>query len=110
VGTSEGVSVVSLADATNPEKVAFAQGSSSIWRDVKTWGQHAYVTTEGTDGLMIIDLSMLPDTISHYNWHPTLEGDVDSLTSCHNLYIDENGYCYLSGSTLNNGGIHMIFM
>ena len=105
VGTQTGVSIVSLADIANPTEVDFIAGSSSTWRDIKTFGSRAYVTTEASDGLLVIDLSNLPDTTSHYFWSTTLEGETDSLRSCHNLYIDENGYCYLSGANLNSGGL-----
>ncbi len=105
VGTQTGVSIVSLADKSNPTEVAFVTGSSSKWRDIKTFGSRAYVTTEASDALLVIDLSNLPNSISHYFWSTTLEGGTDSLRSCHNLYIDENGYGYLSGTNLNSGGL-----
>lgn len=105
VGTVNGLSIVSLADPSNPVEVAFAPGSSSIWRDIKTWGQYAYVTTEARDGLQVVDLSNLPNEVSHFFWKPTLEENgTNRFQSAHNLYIDEHGYCYLVGSNLNNGG------
>ena len=105
VGTQTGVSIVSLADKSNPTEVAFVAGSNSTWRDIKTFGSRAYVTTEASDALLVIDLSNLPNSTSHYFWSTTLEGGTDSLRSCHNLYIDESGYCYLSGTNLNSGGL-----
>lgn len=106
VGTTTGTSIVSLSDPTNPTEVLFIPGGNSTWRDLKTWGDHAFVTTEANDGLLVIDLSPLPSgTPTYYYWQPTLtvNGDVDQLQSVHNLYIDEAGYCYLAGSNLNNG-------
>lgn len=104
VGLASGVSIVSLEIPENPTQVAFVQGSPSTWRDIKTLGDRAYVTTEAADGLMVIDLSGLPTAVSHSFWNPTIEGSLDTFRACHNLYIDEKGYCYLSGSNLNNGG------
>ena len=31
---------------------------NSIWRDVKTYGHYAYVTTEAYNGLLIMNLSI----------------------------------------------------
>lgn len=106
VGLLNGVSIVSLADPKNPEEVAFVPGGNSTWRDLKTWGNYAYVTTDqgGTrEGLLTIDLSQLPDTVTYTKWTPTI--DNRTLYTCHNLYIDENGIAYLSGCNVNGGGI-----
>ncbi len=106
VGVQTGVSIVSLADPRNPKEVAFVPGAFSIWRDLKTWGNFAYVTTDqsGTsEGLLVIDLSQLPAKVTYTNWKPNLENG--TLRTCHNLYIDENGVCYLAGCNLNSGGI-----
>jgi hypothetical protein len=53
-------------------------------------------------------MSGAPDNITWDYWKPqiTIEGQpTGTLRRCHNLYIDENGYCYLSGCRLNNGGV-----
>ncbi len=105
VGIQDGVSVVNLADPTQPEEVGFAPGPSSTWRDMKTWGEYAYAINETSDGLLVMDLTMLPDTMSYYYWSPVIEElDSTQLTTCHNLYIDEFGYAYLSGCDVNSGG------
>lgn len=108
VGLETGVSIVSLADKVNPKEVAFIPGSIDMWRDLKTYNNRAYVVTEAQDGLLVIDLTQLPDTTSHFFWRTTLAGETDSLGSVHNLYIDEQGYCYLSGATLNSGGFLIV--
>ncbi|MFT5802765.1 MAG: choice-of-anchor B domain-containing protein, partial [Nonlabens sp.] len=103
VGLRNGTSVVSLADPENPVEVGFVPGDPSTWRDIKTWGTTAYVTCDsGNDGLVVIDLSDLPNSISSYAV-TTLPGG--TLNRCHNIYIDEFGYAYLAGCNLNNGGM-----
>ncbi|RYM34723.1 choice-of-anchor B family protein [Brumimicrobium glaciale] len=102
VGAEKGVSVVDITDPQNPVEVYWHVGMSSIWRDIKTFGDYAYVTTEADDGLLIIDLSPLPgnpiiNTANYYNTS-------DYWSSAHNLYIDENGYGYIFGSNRGNGG------
>lgn len=103
VGNRTGVSIVSLADPENPVIAAFVPGASSTWRDLKTYGNFAYVTNETGGGLAVIDLSYLPDSVSATNWQPFIPG-LGTLSSAHNLYIDEKGICYLAGANLNSGG------
>jgi choice-of-anchor B domain-containing protein len=104
VGVRNGLSIVSLDDPENPEEVAFVPGDNSIWRDIKTWGDHAYVVADqGNDGMTVIDLSNLPNSVSSSQWTPNISG-LGTLTRCHNLYIDENGKAFLTGCNLNSGG------
>ncbi|MFK7935431.1 MAG: choice-of-anchor B family protein, partial [Saprospiraceae bacterium] len=79
----------------------------SIWWDIKTFGQYAYVTNDDGGGLMIIDLSDLPNTATATTWQPTIEysGQEQTITKCHNIYIDESGVAYLAGCNGNEGGV-----
>ncbi len=104
VGVYSGLSIVSLTDPANPQEVQFIPGPNSIWRDIKTWGNHIYVINETSNGLLVVDMSQAPDSISWYEWSPELN-ELGQLESCHNLYIDEFGYCYLAGCNLNGGGM-----
>lgn len=107
VGTQSGTSIVSLANPSAPTEVLFIPGAASIWRDLKTWGTFAYVTADqGSDGLLIIDLSPLPSgTPTYQYWRPelTINNSTDTLEKAHNLYIDEAGFCYIAGSNINTG-------
>ena len=91
VGVNNGTSIVSLADPANPTEVGFIQGSSSNWRDIKTYGDYAFVTTEGPDGLLVIDMTNLPTSFESYYWKPQLP-NLGTLNTCHNIYIDEDGW------------------
>jgi len=98
-----GVSIVSLIDPANPIEVAFVADASSTWRDIKTWGDHAYATNESGQGLLIIDLSSLPDASGITSTRYT--GPIGSTwTSAHNIYIDEFGIAYIFGANRGNGG------
>jgi choice-of-anchor B domain-containing protein len=104
VGCEKGTSVVDLTDPTNPTEIFWEPGMESVWRDLKTWGDYAFVTTEAMNGLLIIDLSPLPASTTL----PTTlyTGPVgNEWYSAHNLYIDENGYAYIFGSNRDNGGV-----
>src|SRR5690606_30931865 len=59
VGLNTGVSIVSLADPTAAEELHFVAGANSTWRDLKTYGDYAYIVNETGQGLMVIDLSAL---------------------------------------------------
>jgi len=96
VGTVTGFSVVDITDPSNPYELFFIEGSSSIWRDVKTWGKYAYVTTEASDGLLIVDLSDISGETYIYT--------EEFFTTSHNIYIDENGFAYIFGTDTENGG------
>lgn len=95
-----GFSVVNVNDPANPVEVFFTPGPNSIWREIKTWGDHAYITTEAEAGLTIVDLSPLPQST---DLPVTLYQAPDWITS-HSLFIDEHGKLFLNGSNRGNGG------
>lgn len=106
VGTTKGTSIVNITDPENPVEVFWEPGMESVWRDMVTWGDYAYVTTEATNGLLIIDLSPLPNSnalpVNYYN------GDNGvSYSRSHTVFAD-NGYCFLFGSNIGNGGVHIL--
>jgi choice-of-anchor B domain-containing protein len=99
-----GISVVSLADPANPVEVFFFPGPPSIWREIKVWGDHAYMTTEADDGeLTIVDLSPLPQSTDL----PAIVWDAPGWSTSHSLFIDENGRLFLHGANRGNGGVIM---
>lgn len=109
VGSCDGTSIVSLADLNTMTEVAFIPGTQSIWREVKTWRNYAYVTTEANDGLLIIDLTNLPTSVRHV-WrrpHITINGQPDSISRIHSLTIDDSGYLFLNGTNPRNFGTYM---
>lgn len=104
VGARGGVSVVSLENPASPQEVYWRPSNFSIWRDLKTYGDYAYITTEAEAGLLIIDLSPLPaGEITSFTYY---QGDLgQTWQSAHNLYIDEDGFAYIFGSNRGNGGV-----
>jgi choice-of-anchor B domain-containing protein len=107
IGLHDGTSIVNVTDPTSPFEVFYEPGMNSIWRDIKTFGHYAYVTTEAQNGLLIIDLSPLPGATNLVASYYT--GPVGSeWQSAHNLYIDEFGYCYVFGANRGEGGTIML--
>lgn len=110
VGLRNGVSIVDVSNPDDVNQVAFVPGESSTWRDIKTYGEYAYVVTDqnGTnEGLTVINLQNLPISVDFSHWTPNLD-DLGILRRCHNIYIDEFGYAYLAGCNINNGGMLFI--
>jgi choice-of-anchor B domain-containing protein len=102
VGVYNGFSIVNVTDPENPFEVYFKSGPNSIWRDIKTWGDYAYVSNESAQGLLIIDLSPLPEVPITTTTNFT--GSNFSFTTSHNLYIDEFGKLYIFGANNGSGG------
>lgn len=112
VGAQNGFSIVDVTNPANPVEKAYIGGVCSTWRDIKVWGDKAYVTHDSpncspgnpSDGLLIVDLSDIATNPNptYWNRYPSWNGQ--TLATAHNLYIDENGVCYLFGANIGAGG------
>ena len=100
MGDIEGVSIVAVPSL---EVVARVPGPTRdarwYWRDIKTYGDYAYVVTEAygpNEGLQIIDLSNLPESAEEV---AVVRGPGDAFVSSHNLSIDTaTGTAYVLSS------------
>lgn len=101
VGTEDGVSIVDVSTPTNPVEVKSIHDTASIWRELKVWNKHAYVTNETGNGLLIIDLSSLPNASGITYQHYTGGG----MTTGHTIFIDENGVAYVFGTDVAQGAL-----
>lgn len=101
VGANNQLSIVDVTNPDAPVKKFAVPGPNSAWREIRTWGKYAYVTTEGGGGLTIVDMRFLPDTVYHkqYTGNGTISGQLDAI---HALHID-NGKLYLYGGDLQGG-------
>lgn len=104
VGGTTMTSIVSVTDPNNPIELFRIEGDTSIWRDIKTFNEFAYVTNETGGGLLIIDLSDLPNSIDYQRW---TVGTYD-YQKAHNIFIDENGIAHIFGSNIKNQGDFML--
>jgi choice-of-anchor B domain-containing protein len=95
IGQRNGISVVDVSSPEQPLIVGTISGISSTWRDIKVyqffdqannrWRAYAYATTEGNEGLTIIDLSNLPNDIALVTRQLTDR-------TAHNIYISNVDY------------------
>ncbi|MCO7227031.1 choice-of-anchor B family protein [Pleionea sp. CnH1-48] len=123
VGLQNGTTVIDVTDPTAPREIGTISGQSSGWRDVKvyqcrdeTTNQHkawAYVTTEASQGLQVIDLSNLPNSIN-------LTRTISDFSTAHNVYManvdyttgvalpNMEPYMYIAGAN-RDGGAYRVF-
>ncbi len=135
VGTLSGLSIVDLQNPAQPQEIHFVRGDTSLWRDIKTYQNFAYVVNETGGGLKIIDLSGLPESVQSKDTiftidslfierelitQDTLENGtiisdttqvtdttIQTIRRAHNLYQDQ-GTLYMVGPNQYRGGMVMI--
>ncbi|WP_417556982.1 choice-of-anchor B family protein [Mesoflavibacter zeaxanthinifaciens] len=99
---------IDVTDATNPIFLGRLETNttSSIWRDVKTYNNYAFIVADnaGTHGMQVFDLTRLRNLTSTPVTF-TADTTFNGVDSCHNIVInEEEGVAYLVGCTNNNGG------
>ncbi|GDX44764.1 hypothetical protein LBMAG24_00910 [Bacteroidota bacterium] len=110
LGTTTGTAIYSLKDPKNPKRDTFIPGNTSIWRDMKSFKNHVYVTADqGNQGVLIINMAEAPNKITFkYSRLPAPTSvNPGNVGNCHNLWIDEKGFMYLSGCSPQSGGVLM---
>jgi choice-of-anchor B domain-containing protein len=90
-----------FAEVTNPgstQVVAFLSGPTSLWRDMKVFGEYAYAVSEGGGGIQIFDLTQIDSGIVTLAGQQTAGGTASS----HNVAIDDvSGFLYRCGGGSN---------
>lgn len=100
LGTSEGVRIFSLSDPYKPRELGFIRGTSSPWRELKTAGHYAYVTTEASDGLLVINLLSPLDSLP-YRFVKSFQdshGETREILSAHTIFVDDQQRIFLAGA------------
>lgn len=97
IGTSDGTAFVEVTDPGAATLVAFRTGPNSLWRDMKTYGDNAYVVSEGGSGIQIFDMSAIDSgTVTLVNTITT----GGCTTATHNVVIDTtSGFLYRCGGS-----------
>lgn len=110
VGTSSGTAFVRITDPTQPEFLGMIPTTNpdtlrNFWWDIKTFDNHAYITTEVNNaGVAIFELARLDsmDLVTPGTPEATLEADArytaGGYIRAHNISINEDtGFAYLTG-------------
>ena len=108
VGTQNGLGFVDLSAPTAPRLVGKlpASGQASSWRDVKVYGNHAYVVADSSPGhgVQAFDLTRLRGVTGAPVLF-TMDANYTGVGSAHNIVInEETGYGYIVGAGRVNSG------
>jgi len=98
IGTSNGVNVVEVTNPDLPSIIATIAGPNSLWRDIRTYQDRAYVVSEGGDGIQVLNLSNVDGGVV------TLMGTVTTggASATHNVSVDlDSGFLYRCGGSSN---------
>lgn len=105
VGASQGLAIVDITNPDLPALIVQIPGPDNLWKEIKTYSHYAYITSEGGQGLQIVDLSALPAPglqSRFYTGDGVIEGQLDQI---HSLHIDTTqGFLYAYGGGLFGGG------
>ncbi len=102
LGSAGRIHFIDVTKPGEPREIASFPGSAnSIWRDFKTYRDRAYACADqGQDGLMVFDLSRLPDTVVM-----TYQSN-EIFRRSHNLWVDTlQGRLYMAGANTANNGV-----
>ncbi|MGH9381144.1 MAG: choice-of-anchor B family protein [Thermoanaerobaculia bacterium] len=105
VGCNNGTAFVDISDPTNPLYLGKlpTHTTSSLWRDIKVYEDHAFVVSEASGhGLQVFDLTNLRDVPAP----PVTFSETAHLGGfgqAHNVAINEDsGFAYVVGAGRNN--------
>ncbi|MFT5121807.1 MAG: choice-of-anchor B domain-containing protein [Verrucomicrobiales bacterium] len=119
VGLADGTSFVDLSDPESPVyigKLPTHIGGPVVWRDIKTYADHAFIVADHTGellhGMQVFDLNQLRAVTNA----PVIFAETahyGNFSRAHNIVInEESGFAYAVGldapGTTCNGGLHMI--
>ncbi len=94
MGLSNGTGIVEVSAPASSQIIAHVPGPESFLRDIKTYGEYAYVVSEGGGGIQVLDLT---DIDAGNVTIATTIDDIQPATT-HNVAVDnDSGYLYRCG-------------
>ncbi|MEL6615458.1 MAG: choice-of-anchor B family protein [Bacteroidota bacterium] len=107
VGLDDGTAFVSLANPESPAVLGKlpTHTSSSNWRDVKVYRDHAFIVSEaGGHGMQVFDLTRLRGLSENAARTFSDDAHYSGVGSAHNIVINEDsGFAYIVGSSPEAG-------
>ena len=111
LGRTSGTAFIDISDPVNPIYLGnlSTETTSSLWRDVKVYNNHAFIVSEaGGHGMQVFDLTRLRNVSN-----PPINFTADALYSgfgnAHNIVInEESGRAYGVGTNTASGGLHIV--
>ncbi len=111
VGQTNGTAFVDVTDPENPVYLGRlpTQTSSSSWRDIKVYANHAFIVSEASGhGMQVFDLTRLRNVPSPPQTF-TVDAHYSGFGGAHNIVINEDsGYAYAVGANVCSGGLEMV--
>jgi choice-of-anchor B domain-containing protein len=111
MGRSTGTSFVDVSNPAVPVYVGNlpTQTIASDWRDVKVYGNHAFIVSEASGhGMQVFDLTQLRGVTATPTTF-TATAHYAGFTSAHNIWINEStGFAYAVGTTTCSQGLHFV--
>lgn len=111
MGLDNGTAFIDISDPINPIYLGKlpTHTNNSIWRDIKTYNNHAFVVSEANNhGMQVFDLTRLRD-VTNPPVIFTEDAHYGNFGSAHNIVINEDtGYAYGVGTSTFNGGPHFV--
>src|SRR5690606_26347425 len=116
VGLSDGTAFVDVTEPTEPVYLGKLPTATVLsgWRDIKTYGHHAFVVSEAPGhGMQVFDLTRLRDVPGPPQTF-TADAHYVGAGKAHNLVINEDtGFAYIVGANeagfpCNAGGLHIV--
>jgi choice-of-anchor B domain-containing protein len=101
-GVSVGTAIVEVTDPARPRRVALIPGATSAWREIRTYGDYVYVTTETASGMDIISMRDPDRPEKVQTWNKT-------FVRAHSLWIDtDRGLLFANGTNGPTGGMRIL--
>ena len=111
MGVKNGTVFVDISDPINPIYLGKlpTYTSTSIWRDIKVYNNHAFIVSEASGhGMQIFDLTRLRNVANPPETF-TEDAHYSGFGGSHNIVINkETGYAYSVGDNTYSGGAHFI--
>lgn len=105
MGLSGGTGFVEITNPGNAQLIDMISGPTSLWRDIKTYQNYAYVVSEGGGGIQVFDLSQIDNGVVTLVNTVTTGGS----TATHNVAIDtDSGFLYRCGGGGNGIRIYSL--
>lgn len=111
LGKSVGTSFIDISDPELPRYLGIlpTQTTNSLWRDIKTYGDYAFIGSEaGEHGMQVFDLNIL-DTVTVIPQTFVNSAHYSGFSDSHNIIINpEVARAYGVGTNTASGGLHII--
>ena len=113
MGLNTGTSFIDISDLEFPRIVGFlpTHTTNSSWRDIKTYGNYAFIVSEASGhGMQVFDLTKLGEiAVGTLPVNFTEDAHYAGFGDAHNIVInDAQGYAYAVGTNTYNGGPHFV--